>query len=173
MVGEGVLLTSLSSPAVSKVLVVGRRPWRNGIVAAQQHLGPPAPKLTELHVPDLADLSSVEAQLKGFDACFFCAGVSSLGKTEEEYTKLTYDLTLNFARTVARLNPGMTFTYVSGTGTDGSEQGKVMWAKVKGKTENHLRTLGFKANYAFRPGLMKPVDGQKNSPRMLRMSKIL
>jgi uncharacterized protein YbjT (DUF2867 family) len=162
MVGEGVLLTCLSSPDVTKVLVVGRR------TCGHRH-----PKLTELLLPDLADLSTIESQLRGYDACFFCAGVSSVGKSEAEYTRLTYNLTMSVAKTLARLNSGMTFTYVSGTGTDESEQGRVMWARVKGRTENDLRKLGFKASYAFRPGLMKPVEGQHNSPRMLMASRWL
>ena len=99
--------------------------------------------------------------------------MSSVGKSEAEYTRLTYDLTISVAKTLARLNPGMTFTYVSGTGTDGSEEGRVMWSRVKGRTENDLRKIGFKASYAFRPGLMKPFDGQRNSPRMVKASRLL
>lgn len=159
MVGEGVLLTALTSPDVDKVLVIGRRPC-----------GHKSRKLTELIVPDLIDLSSVEAQLRGYNACFFCAGVSSVGKDETVYTHLTYDLTLGVAKTLARLNPGMTFCYVSGQGTDGTEAGTLMWARVKGRTENQIAKLPFKASFAFRPGIMKPVEGQKNLKPLMKLA---
>ncbi len=151
MVGEGVLLHSLNDPRVEKVLSVSRR-----------STGRTHPKLTELLVPDFMKLDAVEAHLAGYDACFYCAGVSSVGVNEADYTKITYDTPLHFAALLARLNPGMVLVHVSGRSTDGSEQGKVMWARVKGKAENALMKLPFKAVFNFRPALMKPVAGQKN-----------
>jgi uncharacterized protein YbjT (DUF2867 family) len=151
MVGEGVLLHCLDNPEVAEVLIFNRRHYD------RQH-----PKLKELLVPDFMDLSQVTDQLTGYNACFFCAGVTSIGKKEPEYTRLTYDITLNFAKTVARLNPDMVFTYVSGSHTDSTEKGSVMWARVKGRTENALFKLPYKKAYAFRPGIMKPVDGQQS-----------
>ena len=151
MVGEGVLLESLKHPNVESVLVIGRRPCN------VKH-----PKLSELLHKDFFDYSTIENKLQGYDACFFCLGVSSVGMKEAEYTRITYDLTMQAATTLSRLNPGMTFCYVSGTGTDSTEQGRLMWARVKGRTENHLARLPFKTVYSFRPGLMKPTKGQKN-----------
>jgi uncharacterized protein YbjT (DUF2867 family) len=151
MVGEGVLHEALLHPAVESVLVINRKPC-----------GVTHPKLTEhIHV-DFFDLSAIESQLSGYNACFFCAGVSSVGKKEPEYTKVTYDLTMRFAQTLCRLNPEMTFCYVSGAGTDSTEKGRMMWARVKGKTENDLMKLPFKAAYAFRPAFMLPTKGLKN-----------
>jgi len=114
-------------------------------------------------VKDFFDLSGIETEVKGFNACFFCLGVSSIGMKEPEYTKLTYELTMNFATLVARYNPDMTFCYVSGASTDSTEKGRLMWARVKGKTENDLMKLPFKKAIAFRPGFMKPTKGQKNA----------
>ena len=151
MVGEGVLLESLKHPNVESVLVIGRRPCN------VKH-----PKLNELLHQDFFDYSTIKDKLQGYDACFFCLGVSSVGMKEVEYTRITYDLTMQAATTLSRLNPGMTFCYVSGTGTDSTEQGRLMWARVKGRTENRLAGLPFKAVYSFRPGLMKPTKGQKN-----------
>lgn len=151
MVGEGVLLHCLANADVAEVLIVNRKHYD------RQH-----PKLKELLVPDFMDLTKVADKLTGYDACFFCAGVTSIGKKEPEYTHLTYDITLNFAETVARLNPDLVFTYVSGSHTDSTEQGSVMWARVKGRTENALFKLPYKKAYAFRPGIMKPVDGQQS-----------
>ncbi|MGF7078980.1 NAD-dependent epimerase/dehydratase family protein [Mucilaginibacter sp. UYCu711] len=151
MVGEGVLLHCLANADVAEVLIVNRKHYD------RQH-----PKLKELLVPDFMDLTKVADQLTGYDACFFCAGVTSVGKKEPEYTHLTYDITLNFAETVAKLNPNLVFTYVSGASTNSSEQGSVMWARVKGRTENALFKLPYKSAYAFRPGIMKPVDGQQS-----------
>ena len=158
MVGEGVLLECLKHPSVESVLVIGRRPCN------VKH-----PKLTELLHKDFFDYSAIENKLQGYDACFFCLGVSSVGMKEAEYTRITYDLTMQAATTLSRLNPGMTFCYVSGTGTDSTEQGRLMWARVKGRTENHLARLPFKAVYAFRPGLMKPTKGQKNVKTIFRV----
>ena len=157
MVGEGVLLECLKHPAVESVLVINRRPC-----------GITHPKLKELIHADFLNLSSIEASLSGYNACFFCAGVSSVGMKEPEYTIVTYDLTLNFARTLSKLNPDMTFCYVSGAGTDSSEKGRMMWARVKGKTENDLMKLQFKNVFAFRPAFMKAVKGQKNLPKFYK-----
>jgi uncharacterized protein YbjT (DUF2867 family) len=151
MVGEGVLLKALDHGDVEAVLVIGRR-----------SCGVTHSKLRELIQSDFYDYSAIEAQLKGWNACFFCLGVSSIGKSEEEYRRVTYDLTMQAALTLSRLNPDMTFCYISGAGTDATENGCLMWARVKGRTENHLTKLPFKAAYSFRPGLMKPVKGQKN-----------
>lgn len=146
MVGKGVLLECLDHPAISEVLLVNRAPV--GI----QH-----DKLKEVIHKDFFDLSAVKEQLQGYDACFFCLGVSAVGMSEEQYHHITYDLTIHFAETV--INPNMTFCYVSGTGTDSSEQGRSMWARVKGKTENALLKMSFKAAYMFRPGLILPMKG--------------
>jgi len=151
MVGEGVLLTALNHKDVESVFVIGRRPCS---IAHD--------KLKELIHNDFFDYSALEEHLKGYNACYFCLGTSSVGMNEQEYTRITYDLTMHAASVLSRINPGMTFCYVSGTGTDSTEQGRLMWARVKGKTENHLKMLPFKSVYLFRPGLMKPVDGQKN-----------
>ena len=158
MVGEGVLLGCLTHPSVESVLVVGRRPCN------VKH-----EKLKELIHKDFFDYSSAENRLKGYNACFFCLGVSSVGKSEQEYTRTTYDLTMQAGKTLARLNPDMTFCYISGTGTDSTEKGRLMWARVKGKTENDLSKLPFRDVYLFRPGLIKPVEGQKNVPTFLRI----
>ena len=117
------------------------------------------PKLEEIIHSDFTDLAGIESQLTGYDACFFCAGISSLGISKEEYEKITHDLTLSFAFALAKLNPESTWTYVSGQGTDSSEKGKTHWARVKGKTENDLRKLPFKTVFAYRPGMMKPLPG--------------
>jgi len=147
MVGEGVLHECLRDPEVEAVLVLGRRPC-----------GHSDPKLTEILVPDFFDLAKIEERLAGWNACFFCLGVSSVGRNEADYSRLTYDLTMNFARTLARRSPGAAFCYVSGQGTDSTEKGRVMWARVKGRTENELRGL-FARSYAFRPGYMQPAPG--------------
>lgn len=151
MVGEGVLLHCLSDPAVEKVLSVSRKS------AGHTH-----PKLTEMLVPDFMKLDAFESELRGYDACFYCAGISSAGMNEADYTRITFDTPVNFAKTLARLNPGMVLVHVSGRSTDSSEQGKVMWARVKGKAENALMKLPFKAVYNFRPALMNAVPGQKH-----------
>jgi uncharacterized protein YbjT (DUF2867 family) len=151
MVGEGVLLECLENPNVSEILSVSRKP------SGKTH-----PKLKEYLVPDFLSIDINDENLKGYDACFFCAGISSVGMSEEEYTGITYDTTLHFAETVLHQNPEIVFNYVSGAGTDSSESGKLMWAKVKGRTENALKKMNFKGAYNFRPGFMKPVDGQLN-----------
>jgi uncharacterized protein YbjT (DUF2867 family) len=148
MVGQGVLREALLDARVVRVLVVGRTP-----------IGRQDPKLRELVVPDVSDLSHVESELGGFDGCLFCLGVSAAGIPEARYTQLTYDLTLAVATTLARLNPEMTFVYVSGAGTDSTERGRMMWARVKGRTENALLRLPFRASYMVRPGLIIPLHG--------------
>lgn len=148
MVGQGVLLECLAAQDVALVQTVGR------LATGQRHA-----RLREVVQPDLFDCSAITDDLKGFDACFFCLGVSSAGMSEADYTRLTYDLTLAVAQTLASLNPGMTFTYVSGAGTDSTEQGRSMWARVKGRTENALQRLPFRAVYLFRPGVIQPLDG--------------
>jgi len=151
MVGEGVLSECLEHPAIEQVLMVNRRPY------SAKH-----PKLKECIVPDFLDLDGVTNQLTGYDACFYCAGVSSRGMSESEYSHITFDITMYFAKTLASLNPQMTFIYVSGGLTDSSEKGRVMWARVKGKTENALMRSGFRRVYNFRPGFMKATAGQQN-----------
>ncbi len=151
MVGQGVLIECLQASDVSLVQSVGRT------VLDQQH-----PKLRDVVHKDLLDYSAIEPQLEGFDACFFCLGVTSAGKTEADYSHLTYDITLAAATTLARLNPQMTFVYVSGAGTDSTEKGRSMWARVKGRTENALLKLPFKAAYMFRPGIIQPLRGVRS-----------
>jgi nucleoside-diphosphate-sugar epimerase len=151
MVGEGVLLYSLQQPQITEVLVVGRKP------TGRQHA-----KLKELIIPDFLQAEEQTAALTGYDACFFCAGISSVGLDEAAYTRITYDTTLHFAQVLKQQNPDLTFTFVSGVYTDSTEKGKVMWARVKGRTENALVQLFPNKAYNFRPALMKPVKGQKN-----------
>ena len=158
MVGEGVLLTCLAQPDVEAVLSLSRRP------SGHTH-----PKLRELLVPDFFDLSAIESELVGYSACFFCAGVSSVGMNEADYTHVTHDLTLHVAQTLARLNPAMTFVYVSGVGTDSQETSRQMWARVKGRTENALLKLPFRTAYMFRPGLMQAVPGQAHVKASYRL----
>jgi nucleoside-diphosphate-sugar epimerase len=150
MVGEGVLLECLNHLDVEQILVINRKP------GGRSH-----PKLREIIHEDFFNLQPIEQQLSGFNACFFCLGVSSVGLSAEQYTHTTYDLTLSVARLLAKLNPHMTFCYVSGAGTDSSEHGRVAWARVKGATENALLQL-FRHAYMFRPGFMKSTPGQKN-----------
>jgi len=148
MVGEGVLLECLNHPDVEKVLVINRRP-----------LGISHPKLTEIIHKDFFNLAPIEAQLNGYNACYFCLGVSSVGMDQKQYEHFTHDLTIHVGETLARLNPDMTMCYVTGSGTDAN--GKLHWARVKGNTENELMQL-FKNAYMFRPAFMKAVPGQKN-----------
>lgn len=151
MVGQGVLRECLIDPAVETVLAVGRSP------TGQSHA-----KLQELRHEKFADFAAIAPQLAGYDACFFCLGVSSIGMDAERYRHLTYDITMAAATTLAELNPGMVFTYVTGRGTDSSEQGSLMWARVKGKTENDLLKLPFKAAYMFRPAGIQPLHGVRS-----------
>ncbi len=153
MVGEGVLLESLEHKDVERVVVLNRRPC-----------GVTHPKLSEIIHTDFYDLSPVADQLKDLNACFFCLGVSSVNMKEELYYSVTYNLTMHVAEVLSGLNPGMTFCYVSGAGTDSSEKGRLRWARVKGKTENDLMKLPFKRVYAFRPGFMLPAQEAKNVP---------
>lgn len=162
MVGEGVLLECLDNPEIERVLSVSRRP------SGHVH-----PKLEELLVPDFRELGAVEAQLTGYDGCFYCAGISSVGMNEADYTRISYDTPLAFAATLARLNPSMVLVHVSGSHTDGTEQGKIMWARVKGKTENALMRLPLRGVYNMRPSLMKPVPGQKNVKTGYRVMLVL
>lgn len=155
MVGEGVLHVCLNNENVESVLLINRKPC--GVVH---------PKLKEIIHKDFMNLSEIKEQFAGYNACYFCAGVSSVGKNEEEYKKLTYDLTLNFAKTL--LNDEMILTYVSGSGTDSSEKGKLMWARVKGKTENDLLKLGFKNAFMYRPGYIQPIKGMKNTYKIYK-----
>ena len=150
MVGEGVLLECLNDPAVEQILVINRKPG-----------GMSHPKLREIIHTDFFNLASIEPQLAGYDACFFCLGVSSVGMSQQEYKHITYDLTLNVARLLAKGNPDMTFCYITGAGTDSSERGRIEWARVKGATENALLRL-FKRAYMFRPAFMQATPGQKN-----------
>jgi uncharacterized protein YbjT (DUF2867 family) len=152
MVGEGVLHEVLKHPTVTSVLVIGRRSC--GVTHA---------KLKEIVHKDFYNYGSIENQLRGYNGCFFCLGVTSIGKKEDEYRRLTYDLTMSAATTLSRLNLDMVFCYVSGMGTDSSEKGRSMWARVKGKTENDLMKLPLKAVYAFRPGFIRPIPGLQNT----------
>ncbi len=154
MIGQGLLRECLIDSGVAKVVTVVRRPT-----------GRKRAKLSALVCPDLASLAPLEPQLTGFDACFFCIGVSALGMTEEQYTRVNYDLTMSVARTLVRTSPGLTFIYVSGAGTDSSERGRVMWARVKGRTENALLSLPFNAAYMFRPGAVIPLHGIRSATR--------
>jgi uncharacterized protein YbjT (DUF2867 family) len=155
MVGQGVLRECLLDPGVQHILSIVRTP------SGQDH-----PKLRELVHSNFFDYSTIESELTGLDACFFCLGVSSAGIDEAKYTHLTYDLTLAAAATLARLNPNMTFLYVSGAGTDSTEHGRTMWARVKGKTENALLKLPFRAAYMFRPGFIQPLHGIRSKTKL-------
>jgi uncharacterized protein YbjT (DUF2867 family) len=155
MVGQGILRECLLDSGVLQILSIVRTP------SGQQH-----PKLRELVLADFFDYSTIEPELTGFDACFFALGVSSAGMDEAKYKHLTYDLTLAAATTLARLNPQMTFLYVSGAGTDSTERGRSMWARVKGKTENDLLKLPFRAAYMFRPGAIQPLHGIRSKTRL-------
>jgi uncharacterized protein YbjT (DUF2867 family) len=157
MVGQGALRECLLDDAVESVLCVGRA------ATGKAH-----PKLRELVHANLTDFSAVEEQLTGWDACFFCLGVSSAGMKEADYRRVTYDLTLAVARTLARLNPQMTFIYVSGAGTDSTEKGRSMWARVKGETENAVLALPFKAAYMFRPAMIRPTHGAVSKTPLYR-----
>src|SRR5580658_5217387 len=158
MVGQGVLRECLLDPDVEQVLSIGRT------ATGKQH-----EKLREIIRKDMFNYADIDDELRGYDACFFCLGVSSVGMKEPDYRRLTYDLTLAAAEPLARPNPQMTFIYVSGTGTDSTEKGRPMWARVKGATENALLGL-FPASYMFRPGLIEPMHGEaprKGAARIL------
>lgn len=162
MVGQGVLRECLLDPDVVYVLSVVRAP------SGQRH-----PKLRELVHSNFLDFSSIESELAGFDAGFFCLGATSAGKTEEQYSRVTYDITMAVAEPLARLNPEMTFVFVSGAGTDSTEHGRVMWARVKGRTENALMRLPFKAAYMFRPGVIQPMHGIQSKTALYRIPYLL
>ena len=151
MVGEGVLKEALLHPDVEKVLVISRKPC-----------GVTHPKLTEILHTNFYDISPISDQLNGYNACFFCLGVSSVGMKEDQYYSLTYTLTMHMAEILAIKNPDMTFCYISGAGTDTSEKGRIAWARIKGKTENDLMKLPFKKVFAFRPGFLHPSEDLKN-----------
>jgi uncharacterized protein YbjT (DUF2867 family) len=158
MVGQGVLRECLLAADVAQVVSIVRTP------SGQEH-----PKLREVRHADFTDLAPLEAELTGLDACFFCLGATSAGKSEAEYTRVTYDVTMAVARPLARLSPGLTFVFVSGAGTDGSERGPVMWARVKGRTENALLGLPFRAAFMFRPAFIQPVHGEVSRTRAYRI----
>jgi len=162
MVGQGVLRECLLDPGVESVLSIGR-----------SASGRKDPKLREIVIKDVANLGPVEAQLSGYDACFFTLGVSSAGMSEAAYRRITYDLTLNVAHTLLKVNPGLTFLYVSGLGTDSTGSGRTMWARVKGQTENALLRLPFKAAYMFRPGFIQPLHGIKSRTALYRVPYII
>ena len=152
MVGEGVLHEALNSDYIEEVLVIGRKP--TGYVH---------PKLKEFLLFDFYKPEGLSDLVREYDACLFCLGVSSIGMKEEEFTLKTYTLTIGFAAVLAKSNPNMTFSYISGSATDSTEKGAIMWARVKGKTENDLAKLGFKNTYVFRPGYLQPTVGMKNT----------
>ena len=158
MVGQGVLLECLRDEGVQRVLVIGRSS------AGRQHA-----KLHEVLVKDLFDVASYEGELTGLDACFFCLGVSSAGMTEDAYRRVTYDLTIAIAQTLVAQNSALCFVYVSGSGTDSTERGRVMWARVKGATENALLCMPFQGVYLFRPGVIQPLDGIRSKTRAYRL----
>jgi uncharacterized protein YbjT (DUF2867 family) len=159
MVGQGVLRECLRDPEVDTVLLISRAP------ANQQH-----PKIREITRVDPGDLAPVQDALTGFDAAFFCLGVSSAGMSEAAYRRVTYDLTIRAARTLAERNPRMTFIYVSGKGTDSTEHGRLAWARVKGATENALLRMPFKAAYMFRPGAIRPMHGEQPRAKAARIA---
>lgn len=158
MIGQGVLRECLLDPSVDRVLIVVRR-------ATGQHHD----KLGEIVHGDFADLSAIEGDLAGYDACFYCLGVSSVGMSEADYTRVTYDYAMAAGRVLAKLNPSMTFVFISGGGTDSTERGKSMWARVKGRTENALLALPFKAAFMFRPALIIPLHGIVSRTRLYRI----
>lgn len=159
MVGRGVLRECLVNPIITDVLVVGRK-----------SVGIKHDKLIEIIHEDFFNLNAIEEDLAGYDACFFCLGVSSFRMNERDYSKITYELTLNFAKLLADKNPNFVFNYVSGAGTDATEKGNSMWARVKGKTENDLKKLPYKRSFAFRPGIIKP---EKSLPTQTKLYKLL
>lgn len=158
MVGQGLLRECLLDPKVKSVLAIGRAP-----------LGQKNEKLREIVHQDFSDFSAIENQIQGYDACFYSIGISSLGLTEADYTRVTYDFTLAAARSLASINRNMIFIYVSATGADSSEQGRSMWTRVRGKTENALLRLPFKAVYVFRPGFIQPLHGIKSKTKLYRV----
>ncbi|MFN3399156.1 MAG: NAD-dependent epimerase/dehydratase family protein [Ferrovibrio sp.] len=169
MVGQAVLRECLLDPGVTRVVALGRSPARETPMGRL----PEATKLEDLIHTDMYDYSAIAERLSGFDACFFCLGVSSAGMTEAAYTRVTHDLTLAAATALAQRNPQMVFTYVSSRSTDSTERGPVMWARVKGRTENALLKLPFRAAYMFRPGVIEPLDGIKPKSKVYRAAYFL
>ncbi|HZL20578.1 MAG TPA: NAD(P)H-binding protein [Polyangia bacterium] len=162
MVGQGVLRECLLDPEVTEVLAVGRTAT-----------GQSDPKLQEIVHQDFTDFSAIADGLTGYEACFFCLGISSAGMSESDYRRVTYDFTLAAAQVLAARNPAMTFIYVSGTGTDSTARGRSMWARVKGETENALLALPFKAAYMFRPGIIQPLHGVKSKTKLYRAAYVV
>jgi uncharacterized protein YbjT (DUF2867 family) len=162
MVGQSVLRECLLDDQVQQILTIGR----NKIELQHE-------KVRQIELHDVADLSAIEHEITGYDACFFCLGVSSVGMMEDEYKRITYDITLSVASVLATVNPQMTFIYVSGSGTDSSEKGRSMWARVKGKTENDLLRLPFKAAYMFRPGVILPLHHVKSKTKLYQYLYVL
>ena len=162
MIGEGILLASLDHPTITKVLMVNRR------ASPLKH-----PKLSELIVKDFTDVAVYSAQLTDYDGCFYCAGISSLGMDEQKYSRITFHTTIMFAKELARFNPDMVFFYLSGVYADSSGNGKIMWARIKGKTERALNELHFKAVYSFRPGFIIPLKAQKNVKFIYKALKLI
>lgn len=162
MIGKGVLLEALEDPRIETVLAIGRK-----------SVGIDHPKLQELFLQDFTDYHAVEDQLKGYDLCFYCLGISSAGMSEEKYSRITYDFTVAACEVLSRLNPGMTFNFISGAGTDATEKGRSMWARVKGKAENAVASHPFKASYLFRPGGIQPLKGIQSATRMYRIMYML
>lgn len=162
MVGEGVLHECIHHPEVAKILVISRKPC-----------GIKDPKVSEIIHKDFFDIAPIENHLSGYDACFFCLGVTSVNKKEPEYFSLTYTLTMEMAQRLSRLNPGMVFCYISGAGTDSTEKGRIMWARVKGRTENDLMKLPFRMVYAFRPGFLQPTKGLSKAYKGYSILKFL
>jgi uncharacterized protein YbjT (DUF2867 family) len=158
MVGQGALRECLRDEGVSRVLAIVRSP-----------AVPPADKVRELVVRDFQDFTAVEAELAGYDACFFCLGIASAGLGEAEYARITYDVTVAAATTLARLNPAMTFIFVSGASADSTESGRVMWARIKGKAENAVLRMPFRASYVFRPAFIQPLHGITSRTRLYRI----
>jgi uncharacterized protein YbjT (DUF2867 family) len=158
MIGQGVLRECLLDPGVERVVTIGRSATR------QQHT-----KLTEIVHGDLHDYSAIESHLTGFDACFFCLGIASAGMTEEDYTRVTYGIAVAAAETLVRRNPQMTFIFVSGAGSDSTERGRTMWARVKGKAENAILRTPFKGAYVFRPGVIQPLHGIRSRTTLYRV----
>jgi uncharacterized protein YbjT (DUF2867 family) len=158
MIGQGVLRECLLDADVKRVLTIGRT------ATGVQHA-----RLQEIAHPDMWNYAAIEDQLRGFDACFFCLGVTSAGMSEADYTRVTYGITMAAAETLCRLNPAMTFVFVSGAGADSSEQGRLMWARVKGKTENAIIRLPFKASYVLRPGVVQPMHGERSRTAAYRV----
>ncbi len=162
MVGQGVLRECLLDDGVAHVMTLGRS------ATGRAH-----PRLREIVHANLLDLTSIEGELTGLDACFYCLGATAAGKSEQEYARINYDMTLAVAETLARLDPDMTFVYVSGMGTDSTERGRTMWARVKGRTENALLRLPFKAAYMLRPGIILPMHGIKSKTTLYRVGYTL